>query len=691
MKSRLLNLAAILFLFCAPSPQSAASILNSGKSWLNAPEAVFAKELKNGGLVSSREAADEPYRDPQEATMQADLKDLGAALSAAGKADNAEILRQYKEVREAIYARENNSAEVEGTRDPFVALESLGALDLPSEFLLYLKGAAHWRLNDKSAAVSCWNRLLELPIAERHYHSTWAAYMLARHLINTNPARAHEMLDTLRRLAEAGFADSLNLAKDSMGWEAAAFLKEGNYAKALELYIQQNDINSLRIAAAKAIDHASSPKLQDLAANEQSLKVITSYLISGGLTKSVDSDEESAPLTDRRQERLAKWIAAVEAAEVKSQWVSERLALAAYQLKDFEAAQEWVDASPGSLTSQWLQAKLHFRKGHLEEAASVLRALAGHLPSNDDSPDLVSALEIRNEFDSWQPARRRVLAELGIVELHLENFVPALNAFEKADYWTDTAFVAERILTVDELKKYVDAADSNSKLRPLFARRLMRLNRIREARPYFPANLQEFHDRFTETLQAGFDKSETAENRGQNFFGAATLARHHGLELFATELEPDWAIHDGRSEFGLTSETRLNTEPDALPPSESEKERIKSSELPFSQRFHYRYVAAELAWIASLYLPNNDEQTARILCESGSWVKNIDSTYADRFYKSLVRRCRATELGNLADKKRWFPILDGNGNIQKEVPLVYRESDAAISEAPEIPSLPLLE
>jgi hypothetical protein len=78
-------------------------------------------------------------------------------------------------------------------------------------------------------------------------------------------------------------------------------------------------------------------------------------------------------------------------------------------------------------------------------------------------------------------------------------------------------------------------------------------------------------------------------------------------------------------------------------------------------RFHYRYLAADLAWEAAQLMPNNSDETARVLCVAGSWLKNRDPKAADRFYKALVRRCRRTVLGKAADLKRWFPTLDEDG------------------------------
>jgi hypothetical protein len=79
-------------------------------------------------------------------------------------------------------------------------------------------------------------------------------------------------------------------------------------------------------------------------------------------------------------------------------------------------------------------------------------------------------------------------------------------------------------------------------------------------------------------------------------------------------------------------------------------------------RFHYRYLAAELAWQAGELMPDNSDDTARVLCIGGSWIKYLNPAKADPIYKSLVRRCRQTAIGKQADSMRWFPVLDSSGN-----------------------------
>ena len=93
-----------------------------------------------------------------------------------------------------------------------------------------------------------------------------------------------------------------------------------------------------------------------------------------------------------------------------------------------------------------------------------------------------------------------------------------------------------------------------------------------------------------------------------------------------------------------------------------ERDRAARNAPQVQERFHYRYLAANLAWEGAKLLPDDSEETARVLCLAGTWLKNRDQRAADRFYKALVRRCRKTALGAEADRLRWFPPMDSEGN-----------------------------
>jgi hypothetical protein len=85
--------------------------------------------------------------------------------------------------------------------------------------------------------------------------------------------------------------------------------------------------------------------------------------------------------------------------------------------------------------------------------------------------------------------------------------------------------------------------------------------------------------------------------------------------------------------------------------------------------------ATRVSWDAAKEMPGNSDETAMVLFTAGSWLKNSDPKAADVFYKALVRRCRKTALGAEADRLRWFPIVDKDGNIVKKSPRIPKQGD----------------
>jgi len=532
----------------------------------------------------------------------------------------------------------------------------------PEEFVLYARGALAFYNRDLKGAREAWEAVLALKPADRRHRSTWAAYMLGRLAMDDDPAAAVAWFKKTRTLAKEGFADTTGLAAASLGWEARTELLEGRFEHAFELYLSQtasgdhSGYESLRRSASRAL-RQEPVVLQRLAADETSQRVMTAALVSQTIEGDVKKMAE-------------RWLAAVEKNKLRAPGF-DRLAWSAYRAGDFELARRWLAAADDqSALANWLRAKLALRDGHKKDAALFLAKAVKAFP-NDETWEKGQYLNTISEMSGegeppYRPVRQ-VAGELAVLKLNRGDYAESLALLLEQEWWGDASYVAERVMTVDELKKFLEARGerkNDGQIRWLLARALMRAGRWKEALPFFDDATRQTAEKYVAAIRKGNDKKLANADRAAALMDAARLARHEGMALLATDGPPDNAdVHglfgiDGPIKFTVWGRGKINM------PSDDEKRRIASVELP-AKRFHYRYVAADHAWAAAALMPDNSQQLAEWLCEAGGWIKHRDPKAADRFYKALVRRCGETELGRQADKLRWFPPTKEKENGQK--------------------------
>ena len=691
------------------------------------PVASFQHELERMKLADTRWhavplAAGQHY---QEQTDDAELSDLTAALKAkhtppeqataiisfhlVQRAKLNEYLTKYhawETDRPYVVDTNGMTHDIDPTNPPPPFPDIQIAPGLPREFADYFQGAMAWRQGNAYVASSAWENLLELPPSERHYKSTWAAFMLGKQQASETNGYPFDLalksFEQVRDLAASGYADSIGLAAASIGLEAQIYLKRQEYQRAIDLYLEQlaagddTAVNSLRECASSLICDTNIPPVQlvALAKNPHARRVITAYLISA-LPSGYGHEEGTDAITNVVSPRNSAWLRAVEAAGVQDVEAADQLALAAYQADDLTAAQHWINLARHEPVAQWLQAKLDLRAGRVDDAARILTKLSRRFPATaaatNETVDFAGSLsvQINVDLEDTIPISRQISGELGVLHLARREYTEALDALLRSGYWMDAAYVAERVLTTDELKHYVDSHwpalpaaktndnqsanqrwygepfDARHQIRYLLARRLAREARYPEARKFFPAQWLPSFDAFITGLRTGADTNLPAQVRAEALFTVAWVARTNGIELLGTELEPDWAIYEGGYELDVIWQTRLTNAPASQinRADTNEIERARSRDVVPDKRFHYRYQAADLAWAAAQLLPDNTDETARILCTAGGWLKYRDPQAADRFYKALVRRCRQTAIGARADELHWFPELDEVGNF----------------------------
>jgi hypothetical protein len=671
----------------------------------------------------------------REDTAAADMKDFENALKEGRikPADTAKAMQQHKTARDSI--------DSTSLPDEFASEFA----DYHRGAFAYHRGKEHW-----GEARQAWEDLLKRPEQDRHYRSVWAAFMLGKLALKSGDPEAVKWFQKTRELAKSGFADSLGMAADSYGWEGRSEWKQEHPSKAAELFLIQLALgDESAIVSLKALipdrdpvegmlnyglepeekqkeseqqkhddDQKSIAKLRTAAEDPLLRRLVSAHILATASARDIYFEESSKTAVNR----CARWLGIIKETKLGQIEDAEYLGWIAYNNGDYKGAARWLQLSKGDTPAAWwLRAKLQRRDGKLAEAAKsmaqawhLIQGSSGHTVERTDydsaypvvdnvGPQLIQALpgytgwsapadEGQPEYRSGENVWRWSFAEsasgdLGGLHLARGDFVQALDVLWKGRLWNDTAFIAEDVLTTNELKKYVDALpnpapptkgeDYNAKLRYLLGRRLVRDKRYGEAAAYLKPPYDKILEKYVEALNQGADAKLTKVERARALFTAAWLARYDGMELMGTEVAPDaFAAEGGQFEltdlakqrqtgfyqkvsYGQNGEQKNAKLPITLKPSKQELQRLAANKINPDMRFHYRLIAAALAIKAAELLPNDSEELADVVNHAGLWVKDRDEKLGNRYYQIIERRCPKTEIGRAAAARHWFVDQSG--------------------------------
>ena len=660
-----------------------------GRSLHELPETLFLSEFAE--IVGGAYSEVTPYYHYDQQinglinSVHADIADLNECLH--GHPDADALVATYEALRNAmnlIPATElvlwRGEALPENYEPPEFDPETQDAFlaALPEEFAFYVHGAQAYHDNEWEQAVEWFSKVLTLEPEKRMYKGVWAAFMLGKLWIDgEDHAQAAQFFARARELADAGGRDPLYLAGESWGWQARMALQEDDPVQALKYYIvfsktpgSWNVVSTSLPFVIRDIVH-KTVHLQACMQDDQLRQIITAWVNSRShLADSLGPEwlQMAATLTPQPGFPGA-----------------DRLAWLAYQCGEMEQAAHWTGLSaPDAPRAQWVRAKLMLRDGLIEEGQALLEALAT-AAADANWTMLNTSYPV--------PAAQALFAESAAALLQENKYQQALKRFLLAEEWGDAAFVAERIMTVRELKRFIkknrhddklshlpaskfyyDNSSSEppswiSLLEHLLARRLARAGRWEAALRYYPTEtwsvythsnygawdaplpLNEQARQVVEHLNAARDESLSRRERAQHYFEAAKMVRRDGMDLLGSELAPDWRLVRGdwfNSDDNIITNSAELLTPKAL-------RRIAKSVAVPDRRFHYRFVAADLMKHCAELLPDNDVLTAEALYLGGVYLRNSDPAAADYFYKNLVRRNPNLLIAQQADTLRWFP------------------------------------
>jgi hypothetical protein len=522
------------------------------------------------------------------------------------------------------------------------------AASLPAELKLYLAGAVAFATGDHGLAAEYFQKVLALPADQRALRSTWAAYSLGRALFamsseaDARPdllAQSRNAFEQTRQLNIEGFSDPLELGVASLGEEARVVRTAGDWNRAIELYVTQNLHGS-------AVGYTSLKLLMaDLAAMpDDQLAVLlkgkaVQQLVTASLISRLDWSFGDQPPNE------LKLIKLLQTSTRGSLDNADRLAAMNYQQGDYASAKVFLEHAGDGGLAWWLRAKLAVRDGDKSAAAAAYAKAAQAFPQNESwgdrrTPDF--------DYETLQP-KCRVEGESAILALQRGDYLQAFDQLyrSKGIYWFDAATVAERVLTLDELKHYVDTQvpapppltqqerdnyvplPVAASLRNLLGRRLLREERYDEAPAYFDnADLQNKARLYGQQRQAA-ESAWWPTLRAKALFNAAWTAREWGMDILGYEMAPDYATFGGN--YSLES-TELKVGPLVA---EDEVKRQQANAAQPDQRYHYRYVATALASRAADNLPHTSQAFAAVLCEAAGWNTSLEEESA--FYQRYVK------------------------------------------------------
>ena len=600
---------------------------NRGQSLAELPEGNFSFEISRLGHA---------INGLKNVTAGADYSDQPDAVALRDQAEQAGLSAEQqvlvKHLRGLTDARQ---VETEGAQ-------------LPPELRWYLAGAVAFGAGDPALAAGYFKKVPALPAEQRASRSTWAAYSLGRALFamsaeaNAAPdllEQSRKAFEHTRQLSIDGFSDPLELGVASLGEEARVVRAAGDWNRAIELYATQNlhgsavGYSSLKLLMADLMT-LPDDQVAELLKGQPVQQLVTASLIS----RLGWSFGEQPP----NEQKMIKLLQNSTRGSLEN---ADRLAAMNYQQGDYASAKAFLEHAGDGGLAWWLRAKLAVRDGDKNAAAAAYAKAAQAFPKNESwgerrTPDY--------DYETLQP-KCRVEGESAILALQRGDYLQAFDQLYRSQsiYWFDAATVAERVLTLEELKHYVDTQvpapppltqqerdnyvplPVAASLRNLLGRRLLREGHYEQAPAYFDNDGLRHKARLYGEQRQAADSAWWPTRRAAALFNAAWTAREWGMDILGYEMAPDYATFGGNY---ILENAELKVGPLMA---EDEVKRQQASAAQPDQRYHYRFVATALASRAADNLPHTSQAFAAVLCEASGWNSSLEEQSA--IYQRYVK------------------------------------------------------
>jgi len=580
---------------------------------------------------------------------------------------------------------------------------------IPPAYALYLRS-----LNaDMERAIALMDEILALPAAEKESLEAIAHYRRARlrmSLEDWAQIGDDAAKDRIRRIrldfaavgacAKAGSLDPVWIGENADYWLAYVSsmllpsdrlirLGEADFGGAFRTYLKmprRGEATGVNSSIQLAHKLCRDGGFETMVGDPDLRLLLTFYLCAG----KVDNEEDPLP-SELVGQRQGEWLDALDKAGIDPSFAPAHVAMLQYGRGRYDACQSTARLLPANDPfRRMLLSRCQLRKdGNRHAAARLLdpawsdarmaKSAAGPSTPVTESFSYLTVIDLQTPKE----LEERILGELGMIALSDGDFAGALARFEEGGYGVEALYVAECLMTVEELKRHVDRRRGEhrpprvmqghwlepfEKIEQELASRLMRAGRLEEALDYVAPPFRNQAGSYVLLLLTAERTDLDARVRADLYWRAAVTIRSLGEEIFHAPYGLSWSA--GASwyvGYGFHPRIRFGRNTDTLPaPSQRiigagdeelrrlagwQKEHIEHPDL---RERDARYATFELALQAVRLLPDNDPAGAHILQYAGNLLKYRDPRAAMPALRQLTTRFGKTSYGEHAIRKNWF-------------------------------------
>ena len=561
---------------------------------------------------------------------------------------------------------------------------------------------------DRESAIKLMDELLALPAEERKPLAAIAKYRRARLTMSLEDwatlsdeatkqrlAAIRADLGSVEAHAREGSLDPAQISENTAYWlaytrcmilpsERLVRLGEADFAGAVDTYLrmpQRGEANAVNSCMMLAHKLCGEGYFQPALVDEDLRMLVTIFLTSNG-SHNRERQLSSDVLVDRRRQ----WLEALDAAKVPPTFAPAHVAILQLAVGRWQACAETCATMPAAdPTRRLLLSRCNLRlSGDRDVSRAFLGGGSPRLDLTTPAKGFTTLTTDQTIIDPLDPQTvlRRVHGESGMLALSAGDIPTALRHFDEGDFLMESFYLGECLLTVDELKDYVDRrqippnkghnADDYSyyplvNLRELLSSRLMRAGRIEEALEYVAPKLRTQATNYVLLRRAAERSDVSARERADSHWRSALAIRQLGEIIQHSPFGLSWSGGSWYVGYGYWPRVRLGQSMDdrqplpmeIAPAGKDETRRLLSWQSQHIDRADLserdaRYASFRHALEAVRLLPDNDPAGAEILQYAGNLLKYREPKAAVPAYRLLVTRFPQTPYGQHAVAKKWF-------------------------------------